>query len=201
LFALQSSKVGCNHFIPPTIQAQEGWVAIRPHLAWQPEPTHMPAQRKIEDTPVGGTARGLASWTESQDWQDRFWWPLHQKSTFKRLAYGDCVWTGECKGTSSEDLPQYVLAALEVTREQTMKDLDRGWLRDWEDTLALAWIILCLLELATRAGVAFGKGLRVASHAVQHHLENRRRHRCSAWAWEQRPVEPYAREEEREAVL
>ncbi|MCP3665184.1 MAG: hypothetical protein GY696_22245 [Gammaproteobacteria bacterium] len=50
-----------------------------PHLVWQPEPNHLPAQQKIEDARVGWTARGLASWTESQDWQDRFWWPLHQK--------------------------------------------------------------------------------------------------------------------------
>ncbi|MCP3663014.1 MAG: hypothetical protein GY696_11050 [Gammaproteobacteria bacterium] len=76
LFTLHSSKVACNHFFPLTVQTQEGWVAIMPHLVWQPEPNHLPAQRKSENIQVGRTARGLASWTESQDWQDRFWWPL-----------------------------------------------------------------------------------------------------------------------------
>ncbi|MCP3663831.1 MAG: hypothetical protein GY696_15290 [Gammaproteobacteria bacterium] len=72
-----------------------------------------------------------------------------------------------------------------MTREQAMKDLDRGWLQDWGDMLTC--IILCLLESATRAGVAFGKGLRVARRTVQHLLEKRR--------------QPREREEEREAVL
>ena len=40
---------------------------------------------------------------------------------------------------------------LEVKREQAMKDLDRGWLPDWGDMLALTCIVLCLLESATRA--------------------------------------------------
>ncbi|MCP3665185.1 MAG: hypothetical protein GY696_22250 [Gammaproteobacteria bacterium] len=88
-----------------------------------------------------------------------------------------------------------------MTREQVKKDLDRGWLRDWGDMLALACIILCLLELATRASVAFGKGLRVASYAVKHYLENRRHYRRPTWAWEQRPVATHVQEEERKAVL
>ena len=32
LFTLHSSKVACNHFFPLTVQTQEGWVAIMPHL-------------------------------------------------------------------------------------------------------------------------------------------------------------------------
>ena len=105
----------------------------------------MPAQRPTEDIQVDPPTRELASWAKSQDWQDQFWWPLHQKTTLRRLAYGDCVWTGECKGTKNEDLPQYVLADLEVKGEGTTGDTDRGWLREWGDTLALACIILCLL--------------------------------------------------------
>ncbi|MCP3664661.1 MAG: hypothetical protein GY696_19585 [Gammaproteobacteria bacterium] len=77
-----------------------------------------------------------------------------------------------------------------MTREEVKKEMDRRWLRDWGDMLALACIILCLLELATRASVAFGKGLRLASYAVKHYLDNRRHQRRPAWAWEQRPVEP-----------
>ena len=107
----------------------------------------------------------------------------------------------ECRGAGTKDLPRYVLAALEVTREQVKKEMDRGWLRDWGDTLALACIILCLLESATRASVAFGKGLRLASYAVKHYLDNRRHQRCPAWAWEQRQVEPHAPEEVQAAVL
>ncbi len=91
----------------------------------------------------------------------------------RNLAYGGCVWTGECTGAGTEDLPRYILAALEVTREQVKKEMDRGWLRDWGDTLALACILLCLLEAATRASVAFGRGLRLASYAGKHYLENR----------------------------
>ncbi|MCP3662470.1 MAG: hypothetical protein GY696_08255 [Gammaproteobacteria bacterium] len=91
LFILHSSKIVCYHFFPLTVQTQEGWVAIMPQLVWQPEPSHLPNQRQTEDIQVGQTTRGLASWTESQDWQDRFWWPLHQKSTLRSLAYGDCV--------------------------------------------------------------------------------------------------------------
>ena len=79
--------------------------------------------------------------------------------------------------------------------------MDRGWLRDWGDTLALACIILCLLESATRASVAFGKGLRLASYAVKHYLDNRCHQRSPAWAWEQEPVEPHASEEVQAGVL
>ncbi len=139
---------------------------------------------------MGRTSRELASWSESQDWQERFWWPFHQKSALRDLAYGGCVWTGECAGAGTEDLPRYILAALEVTRDQVKKEMDRGWLRGWGDTFALVCIILCLLEAATRVSVAFGRGLRVTSHAVKHYLEDRRRQGCPAGAWQPRIFEP-----------
>ncbi len=172
LFMLYSNKVACSQYYPLTIQVKEGWVANMPHLVWQPAPHQLPAHPPTEDRPTGRTARGLASWSESQDWQERFWWPFHQKSTLRDLAYGDCIWTGECTGAGTEDLPQYILAALEVTREQLRKGMDRGWL-NWGDKLALVCIILCLLESATRASVAFGRGLRLTRNAVKHYLENR----------------------------
>ncbi|MCP3665790.1 MAG: hypothetical protein GY696_25390 [Gammaproteobacteria bacterium] len=82
------------------------------------------------------------------------------------------------------------MAALEVTRDQVKKEMDRGWLQDWGDTSALVCIIRCLLEAATRVSVAFGRGLRVTSHAVKHYLEDGRRQGCPAWAWEQRTAKP-----------
>ncbi|MCP3661109.1 MAG: hypothetical protein GY696_01220 [Gammaproteobacteria bacterium] len=75
------------------------------------------AQKTTERTPMDLTARELASWAEDQDWQDRFWWPFHQKSTLRNLAYRDCVLAGECKGAESEDLSQYVIAGLETKGE------------------------------------------------------------------------------------
>ena len=107
------------------------------------------------------------------------------------LAYGGCVWTGECGGAGAEDLPRYILAALEVTRDQVQKEMDRGWLRDWGDTFAFVCILLCLLEAATRMSVAFGRGLRVTGRWIKHYLENRHHQRCPAGAWQRRRwVEP-----------
>ena len=87
-------------------------------------------------------------------------------------------------------MPRYILAALEVTRDQVQKEMDRGWLRDWGDMFALVCIILCLLEAATRVSVAFGRGLRVTGHVIKHYLENRRHQRCPAGAWQRRIFEP-----------
>ncbi len=92
----------------------------------------------------------------------------------EKSAYGDCVWTGECKGTKNKNLPQYVLAGLEVKGEGATEDRDRGWLREWGDMLALSCIIFCLLERATRLGVAIGTDLRAASHEIQRLMETRR---------------------------
>ena len=52
------------------VQTQEGCVAIMPHLVWQQEAGHPPADGIKERATKDLTARGLASWTEDQDWQD-----------------------------------------------------------------------------------------------------------------------------------
>ena len=41
-----------------------------------------------------------------------------QSETLRTLAYGDFVWTGECKGARNDNLPQYVLADLEVNKNR-----------------------------------------------------------------------------------
>ncbi|MCP3668711.1 MAG: hypothetical protein GY696_40555 [Gammaproteobacteria bacterium] len=128
LFILHSSKIACSRFFPLSVQDQEGWVAIIPYLVWQQEPGHLPANKVDERTPPDLMARGLTNWAEDQDRQERFWWPSHQKSTLRDLAYGDCIWAGECKGAEGEDLPLYVLADLKTERKGSMDDGARGLL-------------------------------------------------------------------------
>ncbi len=61
LFTLYSSRVACSTYYPLTIQAQEGWVALMPHLVWQPAPPQLSTQPAAEDQPMGRTSRGVAS--------------------------------------------------------------------------------------------------------------------------------------------
>ena len=116
-----------------------------PHLVWQEEPNHLPADETKEMTTRDLTAKGFDSWTEDQDWQDRFWWPSHQKLILRALAYGDCVWAGECKGAEGKDLPLYVLANLRTERKGSVEEEARGLLREWGDMLTLVCIILCMM--------------------------------------------------------
>ncbi len=71
LFTLYSNKVACNQYYPLTIQTQEGWVAIMPHLVWQPAPHQLPTQPQIEDRPwdrqLGDWPAGLKARTGRND--------------------------------------------------------------------------------------------------------------------------------------
>ena len=45
LYTPHSSKVACSRFFPLTVQTTDGWVALMPHLARQPEPVHLPNEQ------------------------------------------------------------------------------------------------------------------------------------------------------------
>jgi len=154
LFTLHSQQVACNGFYPLTIATDEGWVAIRPHLVWQPAPSHLPT------SPQG--TNGFHSPTEARDWQRIVQDANQQLATLNALTYGDCVGSSACDPAGNHGIPTYQLDQLKTTLEGagSPEVNSRGWLRDIGAGIALVCILLVLIKIAALSAAALQKARR-----------------------------------------
>ncbi len=151
LFTLHSQQVACNGFYPLTIATDEGWVAIRPHLVWQPAPSHLPTSLQ--------STNGFHSQTEARDWHSIVQDANQQLATLNALTYGDCVGSSACDPAGSQGIPTYRLDQLKTTLEGAGSPVvnARGWLRDVGAGIALVCILLGLMKTASLCAAAFQK--------------------------------------------
>ena len=86
------------------------------------------------------SAAGLCSLKEIREWQGKMLFPPYRKAT---LGADSCLAARECAAEGTANIQMYNLAKLSpgLINPLGMWNKFRGWLREWDDVLALICIL------------------------------------------------------------